>query len=181
MFSLKSKITVKLLGYFFLNPSKQHYINELAGILEIDPGNLYRKLKELENEGIFESEERGNQKYYFLNHSYPLLKEAKKSFEMKYGLSGVLKKELIKLKGLKKVYIFGSYAKNSLQQESDIDLLLIGSHSSLEAKRIIVPLQKIIGREINIVDIEEKEFEKKKKSNDPFIKNIFGNKIIELI
>ncbi|MFA5776969.1 MAG: nucleotidyltransferase domain-containing protein [Parcubacteria group bacterium] len=181
MFSLRSKITVKLLGYFFINPSKRHYINELAEILEVDPGNLHRKLKELDNEGILESEERGNQKYYFLNHSYPLLKEIKKVFEMKYGLSKMIREALIKLKGLKKAYIFGSYAKNLFEQESDIDILLIGSHSSLEAKRIIAPIQKKIGREISIIDVEEKEFEKRKKNNDPFIKNIFESKIIELI
>jgi len=63
MISLRSKITIKLLDYYFLNPNAQVYINELARILEIDPKNTETKLKELEMEGLFKSEFRGKQRY----------------------------------------------------------------------------------------------------------------------
>ena len=180
MIDFRSKITVKILGYYFINPEKKHYINELAVLLEIDPGNLFRKLKELETEGILISETRGNQKYFSLNKNYPLLKEIKKTYEAKYGIVNLLKDRLVKLKNLKEAYIFGSYVQNSLQQESDIDILLIGNHSSLEAKRLILPLQKNIGRQINIVDLTPKEFRRRKKNQDEFIKNIFSQKIIKI-
>jgi len=181
MISFKSKIAVRVLGYFFANPDKRHYINELAEILSLDPGNLHRKLKELEKEGVAVYEEKGNQKYYFLNKKYPLLHEVKKIFEAEHGVPQSIKKELFGLKGLKEAYIFGSYAKNSLQQESDIDLLLVGDHSSIEAKRRLLPLQKAIGRDINVVDMGQEEFSQAKQKNDPFIKNIFSDKIIEVI
>ena len=93
----------------------------------------------------------------------------------------MLKQKLSKLKGLREAYIFGSYAKDSLQQESDIDLLLVGEHSSLEAKRLILPLMKEIQREINIVDFSSAEFKKKKKAGDEFLKNIFSQKKIKII
>ena len=48
MISLRSKVAVKLLDYYFLNPEAQHYINELARILELDPKNTETKLKEFE-------------------------------------------------------------------------------------------------------------------------------------
>jgi len=170
-----------MLGYFFINPSRFNYVNELAKILEADPGNLYRKLKEMEKEGILISEEHGNQKYYGLNKKYPLLKELKRSYEAKYGLVNLLKGKLSKLENLKEAYIFGSYAAGNFGQESDVDILLIGDHSPLEAKRTILPLQKVVGREINIIDISEKELKSRKKTNDDFIKNIFSKKIIKLI
>ncbi len=162
MFSLKSKIATKVLGYYFLNPQKQHYINELAILIEVDPGNLFRKLKELEAEGVLSSERRGNQNYFFLNQRYPLLKELKKSYEMKYGLAVLLQEKLKKLNGLKEAYIFGSYAKGDLSPQSDIDLLLIGEHSSLAAKKFILPLQKTLKREINVVDLTLTEFKSRK-------------------
>ena len=180
MIKLGSKITIKILGYYFLNPAREHYINELAEILETDPGNLFRKLKELEAEGIFISEKRGNQKYFKLNKKYPLLKEIKKTYEMKYGLADRLKKITSGLKGLREAYIFGSYAADSLQQESDIDILLIGNHSSLGAKRIILPLQNEIKREINIIDLTPEDFDRRKKHKDEFLKNIFSKKTIKL-
>lgn len=180
MLEYRSKITQKVLGYYFLNPEKAHYINELADLLGVDPGNLFRKLKELEQEGVLVSETRGNQKYFSLNKKYPLLHEVEKIYNAKYGVASLLKKKIDKLKGLKSALIFGSYAKNSFQQESDIDLLLVGSHSSLEAKRLILSLEKDLGREINIVDMTEKEFQSRKKRKDEFIKNIFSGKTIKI-
>lgn len=180
MFNFRSQIIIKVLGYFFINLEKKHYINELAEILAVDPGNLFRKLKELETEGILFSEIQGNQRYYRLNKKYPLFNELKKSFEAKYGLVSLLKNKLSKLKNLQEAYIFGSFANNSFQQESDIDILLIGEHSPLEAKRLILPLQNIFKRDFNIIDISTADLEKKKKQNDEFIKNIFSHKIIKL-
>lgn len=181
MIQLRSKIALKLLDYFFINPDNSHYINELAGILKLDPGNLFRKLKELEIEGILSSENRGSQKYYSLNKKYPLFKEFKKTYQAKYGLANLLKEKASKIKGLKEAYIFGSYASDSLQQGSDIDILLVGDHSSLEAKKLLIPLQKDIGREINIIDLSEQELKKRKKQKDEFVNNIFSNEVIKLI
>ena len=180
MLQFRSGITIKVLGYFFLNPQKKHYINELANILGLDVGNLFRKLKEIEEEGVLYSERRGNQKYYGLNKNYPFLKEIKRMYNAKYGLVNILKKKLEKTKKLKEAYIFGSYAKGNFQQESDIDILLIGNHSSLEAKRNILPLEKRLGRKINIIDISPEELKLRREKNDDFIKNIFSQKTIKI-
>ncbi|PIS32114.1 hypothetical protein COT40_01790 [Candidatus Peregrinibacteria bacterium CG08_land_8_20_14_0_20_41_10] len=180
MLGYRSQITVKIFGYYFLNPSKAHYINELADMLNVDVGNLFRKLKELEKEGILVAEQQGNQRYFKLNKNYPLLKELKKTYEIKYGLTRRLSEKIKDLKKLKEAYIFGSYAQNKLQQESDIDILLIGDHSTIEAKRLILPLQKIIKREINIIDLSLKELESRKKNKDAFISTLFSQKIIKI-
>ena len=86
-----------------------------------------------------------------------------------------------KIKGIKEAYLFGSYANNKMDSSSDIDLLAIGTHSVLELQRVIAKLQKDTGREFNVINLSKKEFEKKKKDNDPFIKGIFEAKTIRLI
>ena len=181
MFNLYSKITARVLRYFFINPGKRAYINELSRRLEVDPGNLSRKLKELAKEGIVVSEFMGKQRYYFLNKKYPLFKEVKKIFEIKYGLAGEIAKRLKKIKGIKEAYVFGSYAKGDFEAESDIDVLLIGSHSVFSAQEALRPLEKIIGREINIVDLAEDELKKKQKAGDEFIADIFRGKTIKIL
>ncbi len=184
MFNSKSKITNKVLGYFFVNPHKRHYINELAILLEVDPGNLFRKLKELEMEGVLKSEMVGNQRYFFLNKEYPLLKELKKTYETKYGVVPFLEKKLSNLHchfpKLKEAYIFGSFASGAFNPESDIDLLLVGEHSSLVVKRDILALQHFLKREINIVDITPDELTRKIKQKDEFFNRIFNQPIIKL-
>lgn len=181
MLSIKSKITQKLLTYYFSNLHAKHYVNELARILEVDPGNLDRKLGELEGEGFFVAEKQGNLKFFQLNKNYPLLEEVKKWYKLKYGMEKRLEKSLKNLPGLQEAYIFGSYAKGSFGSESDIDILLVGSHSSLSAKRLIAKTENDTKREFNIIDLTEKELRERKKNRDEFIKNIFKNKIIKII
>ncbi len=181
MFQNKSKIIIKVLGYFLINSKKKHYINELAKNLEIDPGNLFRKLKELEEEGILVSEKKGNQRYYSLNKEYHLLKEIRQYYKVKYGADNLIKEKLKQVKRVEEAYIFGSYAKGTIDGESDIDVLLIGDHSPLEAKRKILPLQRSLGREINIIDLSPEEFIEKKRKKDEFIENVFSGKIIKIL
>ena len=180
MLNIGSKITEKVLGYYFINLESRLYVNELARLLHVDVGNLDRKLKELEGDGLFISEKQGNLKYFSINKKYPLLKEVKSLYNIKYGIEKKLSDIFGKLHGLKEAYIFGSYAQNKLSTESDIDILLVGEHSSLVAKRLVIDLGEELGRELNIVDMTEKEFAKRKKNKDEFIGNIFKNKIIKL-
>ena len=89
--------------------------------------------------------------------------------------------QLKKIKEIKEAYIFGSYAKGNFEAESDIDVLIIGSHHIIEVTKIFLLLQKKIKREINVVDLTEKEFCKRKNNKDEFIADIFSNKIIKII
>ena len=181
MISLRSKVAIKLLDYYFLNPQAQAYINELARILELDPKNTETKLKELEKEGLFKSEFRGKQRYFFLAKDNPVLEHYRQIFLKTHGIEKRLKDMINNIKGLKEAYLFGSYASNKMDSSSDIDLLAIGTHSVLELQRVIAKLQKDTGREFNVTNLSMKEFEAKKKNKDPFINSIFKTKIIRLV
>ncbi len=181
MISFKSKIAVKILNYFFLNPQEERYINELSKILNVDVKNLHSKLKELEKEGLLKSEFRGNQRYFYLNKDFPLLEHYRQIFLKTSGIEYRLKNIIKKIKGMKNAYLFGSYAQNTMETESDIDLLAIGDHSVLELQKKIAKLQHEISREINVVNMSEKEYLEKKKKKDQFVLNIFKDKVINLL
>ena len=181
MISLRSKVAIKLLDYYFLNPDAQHYINELARILGLDPKNTETKLKEFEKEGIFKSEFRGKERYFFLAKDNPVLEHYRQIFLKTHGIEKRLKDMVRDIKGLREVYIFGSYANNKMDSSSDIDLLAVGTHSVLELQRIIVKLQKDTGREFNVMNLSPKEFEAKKKDKGSFISDVFKTKTIKII
>jgi predicted nucleotidyltransferase len=181
MISLRSKITTKILDYYFLNPDSQHYINELARLLELDPKNTETKLKEMEKDGLFKSEFRGKQRYFFLAKNNPVLKHYRQIFLKTYGIEKRLKDMISNIKGLKEAYLFGSYANNKMDSSSDIDILAVGSHSTLELQKGIARLQKDIGREFNVKNLSSEEFAKKTKTKDPFIAGIFKTKTIRIV
>lgn len=179
MINFKAKTTRAVLSYFFLNAKAELYLNEMARKFNLDRGNLTRKLSELEQEGILLKNKKGNLSLYTVNRSYPFFSELKKIFKKSFGLEKELKEKLENIKGLKTAIIFGSYAKDKLSAESDIDILLVGSHKALDAQREIIKLQDQFDREINIIDMSEEEFKRKKKED--FLKNVLSGETVKLL
>lgn len=179
MFEIRSKLEKELMAYFFLNPGEKHHLHELARILSADPANLNVKLKKLKAGGLFKCEERGNQKIYSLNEKFPLLSEYKSIISKTYGAEDILKKALEKVSGIIRACIFGSYAKGNFDRFSDIDLLVIGDHDSLELTSAVSSAERKMGREINFVEYSPDEYNRLRKT-DPFLKTAEKN-IIQII
>ena len=180
MLSIKSKITKVILNYFFLNPEETLYVNEIARIFGADKRNLVKKLRELETLGILSASERGNQKYYGLNKKYPLLTEYKKIISKTSGLELQIKQVVDSFQGVNAAYIFGSYAAGQMDELSDIDVLVVGSHKAVDILKEIYKLQKETGREINLINIDSAELEKKLSSHDPFYSGIMKGWYIKI-
>ena len=181
MMSLRSKVAIKLLDYYFINPDACHYINELARLLGLDPKNTETKLKEFERKGFFKSEFRGKERYFFLAKDNAVLEHYRQIFLKTYGMEKRLGDMLRSIKGLDEAYIYGSYAGNKMDSSSDIDILAVGGHSVLELQRGIAKLQKDTGREFNVINLSPEEFNKKKQQKNAFINGVFKTKIIRLV
>lgn len=181
MISLESNIARKLLNYLFMNPTCELFVNEIAKKLSLDKRNLVKKMKELEKEGIIKSQKKGNLKLYSINRDYPLYQEYKSILFKTSGFEASLRELISKIKGIKEAYIYGSYAKNSMDSHSDIDLMAIGTHSIALLQRSLNVLQKEIDREINVINMDVNEFAKRKKNKDPFINQVFSGKTVRII
>lgn len=179
MINLANKKIQQILTFFFLNPKKSLYLKQLSDQLGLDNGNLSRYLNSLVINGILNAKEEGRQKYFSLNHSYPILAELEKMITISVGPETLLKELFLKNNSLKKAYIFGSYASGKFNDKSDLDIMLIGDHDSIDIRREIIKLQKQFGREINTIDYTEAEYNKKIKEKDGFLEKVLaGPKII---
>ncbi|PKN00069.1 MAG: hypothetical protein CVU78_02950 [Elusimicrobia bacterium HGW-Elusimicrobia-2] len=181
MIALGSKVSKALLSHFFLHSDDKLYVNEIAGKLDLDKRNLVKKLKDYEKEGLFKTEKMGNQLYYSLNKKYPLYNEYRKIILKTIGIESSLKEALKDKKDIQEVYVFGSYAADKMDSSSDIDLLVIGSIDTVGLHKMLSGLQKSINREINVVNMTEKEYRQKKRGRDPFIENVLKCKKIRII
>jgi len=175
----KSKLREKLLVYYFSNPEAEHYIRELAQLLEVDHANLSRELDNLENQGIFISHDRGKQKYFKLNKNNPIFKELKSIIFKTIGVEGILRNFFKNLSGVNLALIYGSFAQSKEDSLSDIDLLIVGDIDLEEISGKIDDLEKKLQREINVIIYSPKEFLRKKKT-DAFLKGILEKKYIIL-
>ncbi|MDP2923727.1 MAG: nucleotidyltransferase domain-containing protein [Candidatus Omnitrophota bacterium] len=168
----KSRLRQKILSYYFTNPTKHLYLRQLASILKEDPGNLSKEFSRLTKEGVFLTEAEGNQKYFYLNESYPLYEELKSIVFKTIGVEGKLKAIIGKLKGISLSFIYGSYAAGKEQTLSDIDLLVVGNPDEDKLLKEIESAEKLLGREINYNIYPAKEFKEKMRKEDGFITNM---------
>ena len=179
----RSSLRKRLLSYFFTNPEGRLYLREIARIIQADPANLSRELRCLEEEGLFTSAKRGNQKHFFLNQKYPLYSELKSMVFKTTGAQGAIEDILSKVPGIRRAFIYGSFAKNKERAGSDIDLCLVIRKERFREGALLSELrllEKKLGREIAYVYFTEDELENKKKSKDSFILGLLKGKRIEL-
>lgn len=181
MISFRSKIVQTLFNYFFLHDKEELYVNQMARLFKVDRGNLVRKLHELEKEGLLKSEFKGNQRYYSLNSNYPLLNEYKKIVLKTIGIEHELKMIFSRIKGIKHLYIFGSYAADRMEAHSDIDILIVGKCPHLFIEEAIFRMQQKLHREINVIDFDEKEFQNRIRNKDPFVLDVLNRPHIKVI
>ena len=73
-----------------------------------------------------------------------------------------IKPELVKQYSISKIGIFGSMARNEAHDNSDIDIVVHMQPDMLKRARLKVELEKIFGREVDIIRYRE--------SMNPFLK-----------
>ena len=78
-------------------------------------------------------------------------------------------------------FLFGSYVKGSMGAESDVDVLVVGSHKAIDVQSRLAKLQKKFDRDINVVDMTEQEFKKKQTAKDPLVTRVLNGLNIKLI
>jgi predicted nucleotidyltransferase len=176
-----SKTRQAIFCLYFSNPDKAFYLRELERELDIPVSMLRKELVGLEKESIFKSEKKGNLLYYCLNKNYPLFDELKSIVFKTVGIKASLRKILSPIKNIDIAFIYGSYAKNSENAKSDIDLFIIGNLNEDILLEKINKLEKVLKREINYSIYSKSDFVKKKKEKDPFVSDLIKNKKIFLV
>lgn len=180
----KSDLRKKLFLYFFTNPESRHYLREIAQLLEVDPTNLSRELKRLEGEGVFRSETSGHQKYFLLNKGFPLYAELNSAVDKTIGVPAALKSFFSGMAGIKRAFIYGSFAKGTEKAHSDIDVCLIVDKTKFKPDEVlggISILERKIGREISYTYRTEQEWADRLKKKDSFVVGLEKGKKIPLI
>ena len=176
----RSKLRKSLLAYFFAHKKEQFYLRELSCALKGDAGNLSKELANLERMGIFSSSKKGNLKYFRLNSDYPLYQELKSVVFKTIGVEASLRAIINADRGISLAFIYGSFAEGKENENSDIDLFIVGNSNGNKLMDAIDGLEKKLHREINYNIYPEKEFKRKLNKKDSFLVNIIKRPIVIL-
>ena len=72
-------------------------------------------------------------------------------------------------------FVYGSVARDDQEQESDVDLMLIGSISQKEITQAIRKMKSVLGREVNPTVYSIQTFSRKYHDDDPFFVGVVDN------
>jgi predicted nucleotidyltransferase len=177
----KSKTRKAILQLYFPHPEKKYYLRELEKILHFPVQNIRRELINLEKNGIFKREKSGNQVYYFLNMESPIYSDIRNIVSKTIGIENQLRDALSGVSGIKKAFIFGSFANGTQDSLSDIDIMIVGDISEDALIEKISRLESKFEREINYHIYSEKEFGERIKEKNSFTSKILLKPVIFLI
>ena len=144
----------EIVKQFLGDYKRELYGRELIGKVKLSQKGIALALQELEKKSILKSRKEGNLKHYYLNFEYSEIKDILAIAEIMRKIEFLAKQR--KIAHLFKaddriVGIFGSHAKGSQKEGSDIDVFIIGKRKEKDYGR---------GGKIFDLDISIKYFSK---------------------
>ncbi|MDP2828262.1 MAG: nucleotidyltransferase domain-containing protein [Sulfuricellaceae bacterium] len=179
---LFGKTRQAVLAILFDQPERAYYLRELARQAGISPGALQHELGQLQKADLVERSQDGNRVVYRANTAHPIFSELQSIVRKTCGLPAQIKAGLAPLTAhIRFAALYGSVAKGSNHARSDVDLLIVGDISLEQALAAVVPVESRIGREIGVRLYNAEDFRKRQTQGDPFLNNVLGGPITNLI
>lgn len=170
---LGSRIRINILKLLIFNPKKEYYIREIERLIKGPFDPVRRELIHLESIGLLKSRISGRQKYYCVNMKHILFPEFKSMILKTVGIGDTIKNSVKDRNDIIMAFIYGSYAKNAENAESDIDLFVVGEISSKDLQEIVSDIESQTKREINPTVYPVKELKEKHRAQNHFILSVF--------
>ena len=175
-----SRVRVKVLSLFLLNPGEVYYVREATRLIDEEINAVRRELLHLTKNGVLLSEERGNRQYYRANKAYPFFGELQQIVFKENGLGKKIRRLKRKLGKLDFVVFTPSFF-NRLPKSEALDILVIGEVVVPELEALIKDEEKALGREINFAIFDVNEFKFRKQRRDPFIMEVLYGKRLMVV
>ncbi len=170
---------LNVLSLFTKGYDKGYYIREVEKLLSVSSRTALVTLDKLEKRGILDSKRKGNIKIYSIKKSsvsreFFLLTEQYKKIQFLEGnhlIKEILEKADDFMRGI--VIVFGSYAKGTQKEDSDLDLFVVGEYEEDKIKAV----GKKYGTNVNIKSYPVEVFNEE-IHDDILLKEVTENHIL---
>jgi predicted nucleotidyltransferase len=170
---LSSRIRAEIFRNLFgIAPDSALYMREIERRTGFAIGTVQTELKKLQRLDIISRVRDGNRVYYRANTAHPVYPEIRSLVLKTSGLADVIVNALGNETGIRVAFVFGSFARQEEKAGSDVDLMVVGDIGLRKLTGLLMDVSGKIGREINPHVFSEKEFVKRNKDQDHFLKQV---------
>ena len=176
----RSRVRDRILLEFFAKPGTSAHVREMARRVKASAPTVGAELAELKRLGVLQTHTVGRSLVYSVNERSPLLGEIRALVQKTIGVEGLIAKALEGLAGFEAAYIFGSYATETDRPGSDVDLLVIGRPNRVALSERLAPIERTIGRDVNVVTKTEAQVRERRRAGDPFWRQVLGKPTVHV-
>lgn len=178
---LISKVRIKMLRQFLLNPEQEYHVRGLVRILDEEINAVRRELHNLEVFQLLESKKKGNKLFYRLRKPSLFLRELRSMIYKEEPLVISLYNFLTNLEKPVDVVLTEDIARSKEERQFDLDLIIIGEPSLQEINTGIKSIEKETSKEVRFTVMSKQDFEFRKKNRDPFLLKVIQSDTIQLV
>lgn len=170
---------IKIIGLYRSNYAAQYYTREMARLTKKSHVTLLPHLNALEKDKVLTAKTIGKNRMYALNldnvltRTYLAISELVESilYQEQVFLIKKINTEISKLNLSGSFILFGSYAKKTFKEDSDIDIFYLGELKDIEIAQIKA-IGKTYGKTINLKTATAQNFENGLRKKDALIVEI---------
>lgn len=168
----------KIIKFFCTHPQDKYYMRELARKLDIKLNALSRELENLVELGFLIPETLNGKKYYSVDQGFPLLNELQSMIVKSIVLlEKAIVRDLRSIRGIQVLMLTGIFNN----QNTDTDVLIVGSVDKSKVKRLILALSKSFYQDIRFTILTTTEYRYRLEVTDKFVHKILNYSPITII
>ncbi|MFC1721881.1 transcriptional regulator [Patescibacteria group bacterium] len=174
-----SKVRLKLLSLFLLNPDKAFYVRELTRRLDERINSVRRELDNLRKMGLLVSHTENRRKYYMVDRKFELYEELR-ALMLKAGVTPQEKaaRQLQALRGVQLAVLSGVFTQQNVPKT---DLLVVGNPPKPKLRAAVSELEKGVGKPVRYAVIDKDEYDYRTDMRDQFLHDILSNENIKVV
>ncbi|NLB00891.1 MAG: nucleotidyltransferase domain-containing protein [Methanomicrobiales archaeon] len=164
----------RVLAWFLTHPTGEIHINKLAREIAVSPGSVKSYADAFERDGLLTATRLGTARLLSLDNDAFAARELKRAcmalLLVRAGIEELAPESIA-------IAVYGSTASGTFDEQSDIDILIIGDENQVDHGRVPA-LEAETGREVQVTVVPYYRWERMKEEGDPFVASVLENHML---
>ena len=171
---LASGALARLVIHFAVRPDERPHARALQRHTGLTPRSLQIELTRLERLGVVERRAEGHRVAYALNEGSPRWRALRQLVPELADPVDVLRDVLSDVPGIDAAFVFGSFARGDVREDSDVDVFVLGDSVPEDPlARRTLDAGVLLGREVNVVHMTRDELRRRIQTGSGFLSSVF--------